>query len=108
MIGLGAQDDLALARDFVAKTGIRSFSMVWDASLSYRRAMRWITVAACIIGLAWVGLRVVPKLGFEFLPYMDEGVIWVRANFPEGTSLIQTSTFARRFREPGRPAIPGS
>lgn len=34
MIGLGAQDDLALARDFVAKTGIRSFSMVWDASFT--------------------------------------------------------------------------
>ena len=30
---------------------------------------------------------------------MDEGVIWVRANFPEGTSLEQTNIFATRIRE---------
>jgi cobalt-zinc-cadmium resistance protein CzcA len=62
-------------------------------------ALRWLTVAACTIGLLWVGFRIVPKLGFEFLPYMDEGAMWVRANFPEGTSLQQTSEFAKRFRE---------
>ena len=33
MIGLGAQDNLELARDFIAKTGTRSFPMVWDKSL---------------------------------------------------------------------------
>ncbi len=32
VIGLGAQDDLELARDFIAKTGTRSFPMVWDKS----------------------------------------------------------------------------
>ena len=36
-------------------------------------------------------LTVLPRLGTEFLPYLDEGVIWVRANFPEGTSLQQTA-----------------
>src|SRR5262249_36018142 len=33
------------------------------------------------------------------LPYLDEGVLWVRANFPEGTSLEQTSEYGRRLRE---------
>lgn len=42
---------------------------------------------------------IVPRMGTEFLPYMDEGVIWVRANFPEGTSLQQTARFGRRLRE---------
>lgn len=46
-----------------------------------------------------VFVLIVPRLGSEFLPYMDEGVIWVRANFPEGTSLQQTSSFGRRLRE---------
>ena len=31
MIGLGTQDDLALARDFVADGGI-TFTMLWDES----------------------------------------------------------------------------
>lgn len=60
---------------------------------------RWIVIAASIVLVAWASLRIVPKLGFEFLPYMDEGVIWVRANFPEGTALEQTNEFAHRIRE---------
>src|SRR5262249_22656948 len=62
-------------------------------------AVRWLVVGAVVCGMAVVALRVVPRLGFEFLPYMDEGVVWVRANFPEGTSLEQTSEFGRRLRE---------
>src|SRR5205823_11535792 len=34
-----------------------------------------------------------------FLPYMDEGVIWVRANFPEGTSLQQNNIYGQRMEE---------
>jgi len=30
---------------------------------------------------------------------MDEGVVWVRANFPEGTSMKQTSEFANEIRK---------
>ena len=29
-MGLGTQDDLALAEDFVARTGTTSFRMLWD------------------------------------------------------------------------------
>ena len=39
-----------------------------------------------------------PKMGMEFLPYMDEGVFWLRANFPEGTSLKETEQFASEIR----------
>lgn len=61
--------------------------------------IRWFTVAAAVLVVLVVSLRIVPQLGFEFLPYMDEGVIWVRANFPEGTALEQTSAYAHRIRE---------
>lgn len=44
-------------------------------------------------------LLIVPRLGTEFLPQMDEGVIWVRANCPEGTSLEQTMRYGKRLRE---------
>lgn len=30
VVGLGTQDDLALARDFVERTGTASFPMLWD------------------------------------------------------------------------------
>lgn len=60
---------------------------------------RWLTMAVAIIAVLFVSFRIVPKVGFEFLPYMDEGVIWVRANFPEGTALEQTNEYAARIRE---------
>ncbi len=64
----------------------------WRARLAGRGASR----GRCPGGRRCV---VVPRLGIEFLPYMDEGVIWVRANFPEGTSLEQTAAFGKRIRE---------
>lgn len=53
------------------------------------------SVTGALIGLL---ILIMPRLGTEFLPYMDEGVIWVRANFPEGTSLQQASRFGRDLR----------
>lgn len=65
------------------------------------RLIRWryavVSVAVALV-LA-VLVLILPKMGTEFLPYMDEGVIWVRANFPEGTSLQQSSKFGQRLRE---------
>ncbi|PYV39572.1 MAG: CusA/CzcA family heavy metal efflux RND transporter, partial [Acidobacteria bacterium] len=37
-------------------------------------------------------------LGSEFLPQLDEGVIWVRANFPAGISLTKSAEMASRIR----------
>ena len=72
---------------------------VYTATLRAMLAGRWLVVAAAVCLLAAVVVRVVPRLGVEFLPYMDEGVVWVRANFPEGTALGQTSEYGRRIRE---------
>ena len=71
---------------------------VYALALKGMLAGRWWVVAAAVCALAFVGLRVVPRLGFEFLPLMDEGVVWVRANFPEGSSLEQTSEHGKRLR----------
>jgi cobalt-zinc-cadmium resistance protein CzcA len=60
---------------------------------------RWIAATVAVAGLALVLVLLVPRLGAEFLPYLDEGVLWVRANFPEGTSLEQTNAYGRRLRE---------
>ncbi len=71
----------------------------YAASLRGLIACRWLVLAVVLCILAVVGLRVVPRLGIEFLPYLDEGPIWVKANFPEGTSLRQTADFGKRIRE---------
>ncbi len=78
---------------------LRWFRPVYAAIL--RRLLRArALVAVAVAGLAAVVLfKVLPLLGTEFLPYMDEGVIWIRANFPEGTSLEQTVEFGKRVRE---------
>jgi cobalt-zinc-cadmium resistance protein CzcA len=78
---------------------LQLFRPLYAGALHGLLAGRWITLAAVFCILAAVCIKVVPRLGVEFLPYMDEGVIWVRANFPEGTSLQQTSAYGRVIRE---------
>ncbi|MDW8197188.1 MAG: CusA/CzcA family heavy metal efflux RND transporter [Gemmataceae bacterium] len=77
-------------------TGLRP---VYGRILRAFLAGRWLVVAVVVGVVAAVVVKLVPKLGIEFLPYMDEGVIWVRANFPEGTALRQASAYGRRIRE---------
>jgi cobalt-zinc-cadmium resistance protein CzcA len=38
-------------------------------------------------------------LGVEFLPNLDEGVIWIRANLPPGISLEKSSAIAGQIRQ---------
>lgn len=71
----------------------------YDKLLSILMRHSKFTLAGAASILLAVFVFVVPRLGTEFLPYMDEGVIWVRANFPEGTSLQQTSAFGRDLRK---------
>jgi cobalt-zinc-cadmium resistance protein CzcA len=56
----------------------------------------WVAGAAAIaVGLA---LSTYAWLGTEFLPQLDEGVIWIRANLPAGISLEKSAELARQIR----------
>jgi heavy metal efflux system protein len=60
-----------------------------------RHARLTVLVAACVVGGAlYLGTR----LGTEFLPPLDEGLIWVRANLPSGVSLEKSAEVARTMR----------
>jgi cobalt-zinc-cadmium resistance protein CzcA len=48
-----------------------------------------IVAAACVVGAL---------LGSEFLPQLDEGVLWIRANFPAGISLEKSADLATQIR----------
>lgn len=62
--------------------------------LAWRRLVVVAGCAAATFAIAWS----FPRLGGEFLPPLDEGVIWIRATFPEGIALDQTAEFADRIR----------
>ena len=78
---------------------LRWFTPVYAWIIRGLLEARWLVATVSIAGLTLVLFVLVPRLGTEFLPYLDEGVIWVRANFPEGTSLEQTSDYGRRLRQ---------
>lgn len=70
----------------------------------YGPALRWsierprLTVAISL-GLLLLSLAVVPWLGSEFLPELDEGDIWVRAKLPIGVSLEGAQRYVHEMRE---------
>ncbi|MGA2259486.1 MAG: efflux RND transporter permease subunit, partial [Thermoguttaceae bacterium] len=78
---------------------LRWFTPVYAWSIRGLLKTRWFVATMSIAALVLVLAVLVPRLGTEFLPYLDEGVLWVRANFPEGTSLEQTNEYGRRLRE---------
>jgi len=62
---------------------------------SMRHAWLTVLVAACVVsGAIYLGTR----LGTEFLPTLDEGVIWIAANLPSGISLEKSAEVARAIR----------
>ena len=56
------------------------------------------SVVAAASGIVLVALLFGVTLGSEFLPTLDEGVIWIRANLPPGISLQESSKIASDMR----------
>jgi cobalt-zinc-cadmium resistance protein CzcA len=71
---------------------------IYTATLRMLLYVRWLVVGGLVAGTVAVAVFIAPKLGFDFLPWLDEGVIWIRADFPEGMSLDQTAEFGDRIR----------
>ncbi|MFZ1864759.1 MAG: CusA/CzcA family heavy metal efflux RND transporter [Polyangiales bacterium] len=64
-------------------------------TFTLRRAGLTVGVALAVVAASFVlGTR----LGSEFLPQLDEGVIWIRANLTAGTSLSESAEVAKRIR----------
>lgn len=71
----------------------RAYERALQATLL--RPVRTVTVSVLIV-IAAFGLGA--TLGSEFLPQLDEGVIWVRANLAAGVSLEKSADVASRMR----------
>ena len=65
-----------------------------------RRLLRWpALVALCAVVIIGASLYLGTRLGTEFLSNLDEGVMWIRANLPSGTSLEKSANVASEMRE---------
>ena len=69
----------------------------------YEAAVRWTLGHARLVVLAAVGvvacaLALSRAVGTEFLPQLDEGVIWIRSNLPPGISLEESAATASEIR----------
>ncbi len=56
----------------------------------------WVVAGAGVVVACAIYLGT--SLGTEFLPQLDEGVIWIRANLPAGISLEKSAEVARQIR----------
>ena len=72
---------------------------IYGRMIQFLLAFRWIVAAVVFCFFIGVCVKVAATLGIEFLPYMDEGVIYVRVSYPEGTSLQENHELTKRFRE---------
>jgi cobalt-zinc-cadmium resistance protein CzcA len=77
---------------------LRVFRPVYGWIVEQLLSVRWLVGPLAIIALAGIVAWLAPRMGTEFLPYMDEGNITLKANFSEGQSLTQTAEYADRIR----------
>jgi heavy metal efflux system protein len=77
---------------------VRVLRSIYSPVLRWSLAHRGIMVAIGVAFLAVVGL-LVPRLGTEFLPHLEEGNLWIRASMPPTISLEAGTTSVARMRE---------
>ena len=90
---------------YLFRTGARAWrnpAIPW-LTRQYERLLRFLLkapwkVAGVTAGIFAGALFLGSRLGAEFLPQLDEGVIWVRANLPPGISLEKSAEVAGQIR----------
>jgi cobalt-zinc-cadmium resistance protein CzcA len=71
---------------------------VYTKGLDFCLDHGWGTVFASAILLAG-SLLLIPSIGAEFMPHLDEGALWVRATMPYTISFDESAKIAPRVRE---------
>lgn len=71
---------------------------VYVKGLDFCLARPWGTAIASAIVLV-VSLLLIPRIGAEFMPQLDEGALWVRATMPYTISFEEASKITPRVRD---------
>ncbi len=76
---------------------VRALRRLYDPALRFALAHRAIMV---MIGIAFIALAgfLIPRLGSEFLPHLEEGNFWIRASMPMTLSLEEGEAATRKMR----------
>jgi cobalt-zinc-cadmium resistance protein CzcA len=77
---------------------VRALRAIYTLVLRWSLTHRKIMVAIGIGFLAVTGL-LVPRLGTEFLPHLEEGNLWIRASMPPTISLEAGMAYVTKMRE---------
>ncbi|MBV8337868.1 MAG: efflux RND transporter permease subunit, partial [Alphaproteobacteria bacterium] len=77
---------------------VRALRRVYTPVLHWTLANKAITAAIGLAFLVLAGL-LVPRLGTEFLPALEEGNLWIRASMPPTISLEAGMKYVTRMRE---------
>ncbi len=70
---------------------------VYTKGLDVCLAFPWVTALAATILLA-VSLLLIPRIGAEFMPQLDEGALWVRATMPYTISYDESAKITPQIR----------
>ncbi len=77
---------------------VRACKRVYRPVLEWALDHRWIVIGAAVAMLV-LSLSVVPLLGSEFLPELNEGTMWVNITFPPGISNQEMVRLTRQVRD---------
>src|SRR5712692_6265489 len=77
---------------------VRKLKAAYLFLLRHALTYRWVAAGAAIALLA-LAVAVVPLLGTEFLPKLEEGNLWIRATLPPTISLEVGEPYVARMRE---------
>ncbi|MCW8806698.1 MAG: CusA/CzcA family heavy metal efflux RND transporter [Rhodanobacter sp.] len=70
---------------------------IYIKGLDFCLARAWATTIASAILLA-LSLLLIPRIGAEFMPHLDEGALWVRATMPYTISFDESAKIAPKIR----------
>ena len=76
---------------------VRALHRLYNPALKYALAHRAMMIAAGAVFLALAAL-LIPRLGSEFLPALEEGNLWIRCSMPMTLSLEDGETATRKMR----------
>ena len=77
--------------------GFEAIKSVYSKGLDFCLGHPWGTTAASAILLA-ASLLLIPRIGAEFMPKLDEGALWVRATMPYTISFDESAKIAPQVR----------
>ena len=88
----------AQRRARAAQRGFEAIKSAYTRGLDFCLARPWRTTLASAALLA-ASLLLIPRIGAEFMPHLDEGALWVRATMPYTISFDESAKIAPKVRD---------